>query len=98
MLRTALFLFLLADTAESVLDSKSVSGATITIPMQKQMVPVKRNNETVSYKSAYFGTIQLGGAANKQEFSVTFDTASGQVIVPSARCRARRACCIGDTT
>jgi len=88
MLRTALFIFLLATTAESVLDSKSVSGATITIPMQKQMVPVKRNNETVSYKSAYFGTIQLGGAAHKQEFSVTFDTASGQVIVPSARCKS----------
>jgi len=88
MHRTALFLFLLAATAASILDSKSLGGATITIPMQKQMVPVKRNNETVSYKSAYFGTIQLGGGAHKQEFSVTFDTASGQVIVPSARCKS----------
>merc|ERR1719310_1337187 len=76
----------MTSTAESL--SKS-SGHMITIPLQKQMVPVLRNNETVSYKSAYFGTIELGVGAHKQEFSVTFDTASGQVIVPSARCKSK---------
>merc|ERR550514_458289 len=74
----------MTSTAEGALHSKSF-GQMITIPIQKQMVPVQRNNETVSYKSAYFGTIQVG----QQELSVTFDTASGQVIVPSAKCKSK---------
>jgi len=74
----------MTSTAEGALHSKSF-GQMITIPIQKQMVPVQRNNETVSYKSAYFATIQVG----QQELSVTFDTASGQVIVPSATCKSK---------
>lgn len=89
MLRIALVTLLLSFNAEGALQSKSGAGQMITIPIQKQMVPVKRNNETVSYKSAYFGSIQLGVGADRQELSVTFDTASGQVIVPSARCKSR---------
>jgi len=82
---------LLAATAPSngVSQGKASGGAIITIPIQKQMVPVQRNNETVSYKSAYFGIIELGVGAHKQELSVTFDTASGQVIVPSIRCKSK---------
>jgi saccharopepsin len=82
-----LFLMASAESATAA-ENKRQGGKMITIPMQKQMVPVKRQNETVSFKSAYFGTIQLGGGARKQEFSVTFDTASGQVIVPSSRCKS----------
>lgn len=88
MLQAALVLLLLTSTAEGALQSKS-GDQMITIPMQKQMIPVQRNNETVSYKSAYFGTIQLGKGARRQELSVTFDTASGQVIVPSAKCTSK---------
>jgi saccharopepsin len=95
MCGTALIILLLTSTAKGAvvakgaMQSKSTGGQTITIPLQKQMVPVKRNNETVSYKSAYFGTIQLGVGGHQQELSVTFDTASGQVIVPSARCNSK---------
>merc|ERR1719379_1019009 len=81
MFHTCLFILSLPFSAES-------GGKMITIPMQKQMVPVRRNNQTVSYKSAYFGSMQLGGGAYKQDFSVTFDTASGQVIVPSSHCKS----------
>lgn len=91
MLFASLLIHLLTATAatKNSLQGKSSGGATITIPVQKQMVPVHRNNETVSYKSAYFGTIQLGVGTYKQELAVTFDTASGQVIVPSSRCQSK---------
>eukprot|EP00746_Dinoflagellata_sp_MGD_P005224 gnl/MRDRNA2_/MRDRNA2_110120_c0_seq1.p1 gnl/MRDRNA2_/MRDRNA2_110120_c0~~gnl/MRDRNA2_/MRDRNA2_110120_c0_seq1.p1 ORF type:complete len:415 (-),score=70.91 gnl/MRDRNA2_/MRDRNA2_110120_c0_seq1:139-1383(-) len=85
MLRTYLSILFLTATA-GVVESK---GKMITIPLQKQMVPVTRDNEIVSYKSAYFGDIQLGGGAYTQKFSVTFDTSSGQVIVPSSQCKSK---------
>mmetsp|Transcript_20624 Transcript_20624/g.45167 ORF Transcript_20624/g.45167 Transcript_20624/m.45167 type:complete len:440 (+) Transcript_20624:118-1437(+) len=55
------------------------------VPLDKQYIPVQRNNVTVAYKTAYFGTIQVG--VQRQSFTVVFDTGSGHLILPSTRCR-----------
>jgi len=56
----------------------------VTIPLDKQYVPVVRNNRTVSYKTAYFGKVSLGSP--QQDFTVLFDTGSGHFFLPSATC------------
>lgn len=64
----------------------------IVVPLTRQLVPVtNKGGVTVSYKSAFFGTISLG-AEQPQEFSMVFDTGSSQVIVPSSKCQS--AACI----
>lgn len=62
------------------------ADAIFTVPIQKQVVPVKRNNVVVSSKTAYFGKMSIGEGAHAQDFSMIFDTGSGHVIVPSSRC------------
>merc|ERR1719277_1199786 len=57
----------------------------VTIPLDKQYVPVVRNNRTVSYKTAYFGKVFLGLPA-QQAFTVIFDSGSAHLFVPSSRC------------
>lgn len=57
-----------------------------SIPLQKQYVPIVKNNETVAYKSAYFGEVQAGIPA--QTFTVVFDTGSGHFILPTTSCQS----------
>jgi len=66
-------------------DSMPVSGL-ITVPLDKQYVPVIRNNRTVMYKTAYFGNIFVG--VPEQTFTVVFDTGSGHFIIPSSKCKS----------
>merc|ERR1719160_1844982 len=65
----------------------NVVDGRLVVTLQRQRVPVKSDSRTVSYKSAYFGSIWVG-APEPQEFSVVFDTGSGHVIIPSADCMA----------
>jgi len=57
----------------------------VTIPLDKQYVPVNRNNRTVAFKTAYFGTVFVG-FPQPQKFTVVFDTGSGHVVLPSSKC------------
>jgi len=61
------------------------SKPIISIPLDKQYVPVNRNNKTVAYKTAYFGKVYLG-LPSPQSFTVIFDTGSGHFFVPSGTC------------
>lgn len=63
------------------------SHGIVTIPLDKQYVPVLRNNRTVMYKTAYFGSIYVG-LPRPQVFTVVFDTGSGHFFVPSSKCKA----------
>lgn len=56
----------------------------LTIKLDKQYVPVMRNQATVAYKTAYSGKVFLGSPP--QHFSVIFDTGSGHFFLPSATC------------
>lgn len=59
----------------------------IVIPLDKQYVPVTKNNKTVMYKTAHFGKIYVG-SPQPQEFNVIFDTGSGHFFIPSSECPA----------
>jgi len=65
--------------------SNAEHASLVKIPLDKQYVPVIRNNRTVMYKTAYFGSIYIG-LPNPQKFTVVFDTGSGHFIVPSKKC------------
>lgn len=55
------------------------------VRLQKQLVPVKRGDKTVSHKTAYFGAVNVGEPI-RQSMTVVFDTGSGHFIIPSVAC------------
>jgi hypothetical protein len=57
----------------------------VTIPLDKQHVPVKHNERVVMNKTAYFGDIFFG-EGHDQRFTVVFDTGSGHLMLPSVKC------------
>jgi len=56
----------------------------ITIPLDKEYVPVVKNNKT-SYRTSYYGSIYVGHPS-PQEFKVVFDTGSAHILLPSREC------------
>ncbi|CAK0867165.1 unnamed protein product [Prorocentrum cordatum] len=75
-----------AGTPDATEPENSRSGV-VTIPLDKQYVPVVRKNHVVSYKTAYFGKVSLGmPQQGTQVFTVLFDTGSGHFFLPSAAC------------
>jgi len=61
------------------------AGTPYLLPLHRETVPVIQNGQVVSLKTAYSGKIAVGGSM-AQEFSVVFDTGSGQVVLPSLSC------------
>mmetsp|Transcript_22076 Transcript_22076/g.39589 ORF Transcript_22076/g.39589 Transcript_22076/m.39589 type:complete len:411 (+) Transcript_22076:218-1450(+) len=57
-----------------------------TVPLSRQLVPVKVHNKTVSHKAAYYGRIFVG-LPNQQSFTVVFDTGSGHLFLPGIGCK-----------
>mmetsp|Transcript_22422 Transcript_22422/g.42310 ORF Transcript_22422/g.42310 Transcript_22422/m.42310 type:complete len:421 (+) Transcript_22422:86-1348(+) len=77
--------------ATSVLlaNGRTTSTAPLAvIPLDKQYVPIRRNNQIVSYKTAYSGRIYVG-SGQPQNFSVVFDTGSGHIFLPSTSCQSK---------
>lgn len=58
----------------------------ITVPLRRNLVPIRRQGKIVTHKTSYSGEISLGAPA--QLFRVCFDTGSGHVIVPAAGCQS----------
>lgn len=56
------------------------------VPLHRQRVPVQGDDDRISYKSVYFGSVAVGNP--EQKFSVVFDTGSGHVILPSSECHS----------
>lgn len=61
-------------------------SSIVTIKLDKQYVPVLRNEVVVSHKTAFFGKVFVGSPP--QHFSVIFDTGSGHFFLPSSTCRS----------
>lgn len=59
-------------------------GVPYVVPLRRESAPVTRHGRIVSFKTSYSGVIELGTPTRK--FRVVFDTGSGHVVVPDAKC------------
>jgi hypothetical protein len=77
-----------------VVDSSSTAGVSAmeilshpiaTIPLTRQRVPSRSSGKYTVLKSVFFGKIRVGSTV----FSMVFDSGSGHLILPGARCNDR---------
>jgi hypothetical protein len=77
-----------------VLDASSTAGVSAmeilshpvaTIPLIRQRVPSRSSGKYTVLKSVFFGQIRVGSTV----FSTVFDSGSGHLILPGARCEDR---------
>lgn len=70
---------------------QAISGGTadgaFTVELERQQIPLHNTAGVVHHKSAYYGTVSIGGPV-AQTFKVVFDTGSGHLVVPSFMCKA----------
>mmetsp|Transcript_12831 Transcript_12831/g.29092 ORF Transcript_12831/g.29092 Transcript_12831/m.29092 type:complete len:501 (+) Transcript_12831:218-1720(+) len=76
----------LCSTAAFIDPDKSGPGP-LSVKLRRQQIPLHAVGGMVHHKSAYYGSLSLGGP-NSQVFDVVFDTGSGHLVVPSAICKA----------
>jgi len=62
-----------------------LSHPVATIPLIRQRVPSRSSGKYTVLKSVFFGRIRVGGTS----FSTVFDSGSGHLILPGARCTDR---------
>lgn len=79
--------------------SQSQTGATLSVALEKHVALVKLGSasgaagkrNTLVHKTAFFGKVNIGTPG--QNFSVVFDTGSGNLLVPANDCKSE-ACLI----
>lgn len=63
------------------------AGDPFTVKLQRQQIPLHSLGGVVYHKSAYYGSIFVGGP-HPQKFDVVFDTGSGHLVLPSTMCHS----------
>jgi len=67
----------------------SPQSGLLTLPLQKQYVPLHHGGSLMAYRTSYFGGIFVGNVNGTQQlFKVVFDTGSGHLVLPSSSCHS----------
>jgi len=68
----------------SMLTSEQSLGSSVSLALERQIIKEKEVDSRARHKMAYFGKVSVGSPP--QEFSVVYDTGSGNLIIPGATC------------
>lgn len=68
--------------------TKEMVNNEFSLKLHRQEIPLHSKGGIVHHKSAYYGTVQIGGPNPVQSFDVVFDTGSGHLVLPSTFCRS----------